>query len=405
MARFPALLIAIGALVAAAPASAEPPDPANWASVEAAARGQEVFFNAWGGDPNRNAYIEWAAGEVLDRHGVTVTHVKLADTGEAVARVVAERAAGRDEVGAVDLIWINGPNFASRKAQGLLFGPWAENLPNWAYVDVVGKPTVQNDFTIPTQGFEAPWGMAQIVFYHDSARLPDPPRDMAGLGDWAAANPGRFAYPMPPDFLGLTFLKQAAVALIEDPAILQAPVDETRYHEQSAPLWAWLEALGPNLWRSGRSFPATGTKLRQMMADGEIDIAFSFNQAEASSAIASGELPDTVRSFVLEGGTIGNANFVAIPYNAAAKAGAMVLANFLLSPEAQAHAQDPAVLGNFTVLDLEALAPEDRARFDAIDLGVATLSPEALGVALPEPHPSWRDRLALDWAERYGLGQ
>jgi putative thiamine transport system substrate-binding protein len=142
-----------------------------------------------------------------------------------------------------------------------------------------------------------------------------------------------------------------------------------------------------------------------MMADGEIDIAFSFNQAEASSAIASGELPETVRSFVLEGGTIGNANFVAIPYNAAAKAGAMVLANFLLSPEAQAHAQDPAVLGNFTVLDLEALAPEDRARFDAIDFGVATLSPEALGVALPEPHPSWMDRLALDWAERYGLGQ
>jgi putative thiamine transport system substrate-binding protein len=208
--------------------------------VEAAARGQEVFFNAWGGDPNRNAYIEWAAGEVLDRHGVTVTHVKLADTGEAVARVVAERAAGRDEVGAVDLIWINGPNFASMKAQNLLFGPWAEDLPNWAYVDVSGKPTVQIDFTIPTQGFEAPWGMAQIVFYHDSARLPDPPRDMAGLGKWAAANPGRFAYPMPPDFLGLTFLKQAAVALIEDPAILQAPVDETRYHEQSAPLWAWL---------------------------------------------------------------------------------------------------------------------------------------------------------------------
>ena len=83
----------------------------------------------------------------------------------------------------------------------------------------------------------------------------------------------------------------------------------------------------------------------------------------------------------------------------------MVFANFLMSPEAQAHAQDPAVLGNFTVLDLDALEKDDRARFDSIDLGIATLSPEELGDALPEPHPDWMDRLAADWAERYGAGK
>lgn len=405
MARFTALLLAVSAVFAAAPVAAGNPDPKDWPAVEAEARGQEVFFNAWGGDPRRNAYIDWAAREMLDRYGVIVSQVKLADTGEAVARVVAERAAGRDEGGSVDLIWINGPNFAAMKRQDLLFGPWAESLPNWRYVDVAGKPTVRSDFTIPTEGFESPWGMAQIVFYHDTARLPDPPRGMAALGTWAAANPGRFAYPMPPDFLGLTFLKQAAVALIADPEALRMPVDEARYPELSTPLWTWLDALRPALWRAGRSYPANGTMLKQMMADGEIDIAFSFNQSEASAAIANGELPDTVRSYVLDGGTIGNANFVAIPYNASAKAGAMVLANFLLSPEAQARAQDPAVLGNFTVLDLDALDPADRARFDALDPGIATLAPEALGAALPEPHPSWMDRLARDWAERYGPGQ
>ena len=112
-----------------------------------------------------------------------------------------------------------------------------------------------------------------------------------------------------------------------------------------------------------------------------------------------------MRSYVLEGGTIGNANFVAIPFNATAKEGAMVFANFLISPEAQARAQDPAVLGNFTVLDIASLAPEDRARFEAIDLGPATLSPEELGQSLPEPHPSWMERLAEDWTARYGVGQ
>lgn len=51
------------------------------------------------------------------------------------------------------------------------------------------------------------------------------------------------------------------------------------------------------------------------------------------------------------------------------------------------------------------LPPEDRALFEALDLGVATLSPEELGPALPEPHPSWMVRAEEDWAKRYGAGR
>lgn len=400
-----AQILALVLMLAAPAAAQDGPDASDWETVQAEAEGQEVFFHAWGGDPRRNAYIDWAAGEVAARHGVTVRHVKLADTAEAVSRVVAEKAAGRDTGGAVDLIWINGPNFAAMKRQDLLFGPWVEQVPNWTYVDVASKPTVRSDFTVPTEGLEAPWGMAQIVFYHDTARLPDPPHSITALGAWAAENPGRFTYPQPPDFLGLTFLKQAAHALATDPAVLQQPVTDAAYAATVAPLWDWIDVLTPNLWRGGAAYPANGTRLKQLLADGEIEVAFSFNQVEASAAILSGELPDTVRSYVLEGGTIGNANFVAIPYNASAKAAAMVFANFLMSPEAQARAQDPEVLGNFTVLDLDTLPPEERAAFEAVDLGPATLSPEELGPALPEPHPSWMDRLARDWTRRYGVGQ
>ena len=59
----------------------------------------------------------------------------------------------------------------------------------------------------------------------------------------------------------------------------------------------------------------------------------------------------TVRTFVLDKGTIGNASFVAIPYNSGSSEGAIVVANFLMSPEAQARAQDPNILGYGTVLN------------------------------------------------------
>jgi putative thiamine transport system substrate-binding protein len=56
----------------------------------------------------------------------------LTDTAEAVARVVAEKAAGRTEGGSVDLIWINGENFAAMKEQDLLFGPLPRICPTSA---------------------------------------------------------------------------------------------------------------------------------------------------------------------------------------------------------------------------------------------------------------------------------
>ncbi len=374
---------------------------ADWQAVTQAAQGQTIWFHAWGGDPKINDFIAWVGSLAQERHGVTLEHVKLASTADAVARVRAEKAAGQDSGGAVDLVWINGENFAAMKAEGLLHGPFAGDLPNFALVDTLGQPATVTDFTLPTEGYESPWAMARLVFEHDTARLPTPPDSIAGLAAWAAANPGRFTYPQPPDYLGLTFLKQVLYALLPDPAVLQRPVGED-YPGLTQPLWDWLDAFHPNLWRGAKAFAANEPALGQLLADGETDISFAFNPGRASAEILAGNLAPTVRTFVLKGGTIGNASFVAIPFNAQV-AGAMVVANLILDPEVQARAQDPGVLGFQTVLDMGRLPPEDAARFAGLDLGPATLPPEALGPALLEPHGSWMGRITEDWVARYGV--
>ncbi|WP_417725295.1 ABC transporter substrate-binding protein [Salipiger sp.] len=383
------------------PAAADP-DPTDWDAVLAEARGQTVYWNAWGGSDVVNGFIASIGEEAAD-YGITLEQVKLSDTAEAVSRVLAEKSAGKDDGGAVDLIWINGENFASMKDQGLLFGPWADDLPNRQLTDPMANPSLTADFTVPTEGMESPWGMAQLVFFHDSARLAEPPRSMATLLAWAQANPGRFTFPQPPDYLGSTFLKQALLELTPDMDALSQPVEDTDYDTITEPLWAYMEALTPVLWRQGRAYPQTGARMIQLMADNEIDIAFEFNPNAAANAIANDQLPPSVRSHVHDGGTVGNASFVAIPYNANAKAGAMVVANLLLSPAAQARMSDPAVWGQGTVLAMDRLSAEDRAVFDAIELGEATLTPEELGPTLPEPHPSWMVKLEEDWTRRFGV--
>lgn len=391
--------------LALTPALAGKTFAAEWDSVLSSAKGQTVYWHAWGGDPKINAFIAWVGEQAAARHGVTLEHVKLASTADAVARVQSEQAAGLATGGAVDLIWINGENFAAMKSAGLLFGPFAESLPNWPLVDVAGKPAVVTDFTLPTEGYESPWAMAQMVFEYDSAQMQDPPQTLDLLADWAIANPGRFTYPQPPDYLGVTFLKQVLYGTVPDPALLQKPADDATYPAAVAPLWAFLDRIHPALWRSGRAFPANEPALGQLLADGEIFLSFAFNPGRASAEIAAGNLSDTVRTFTLEGGTIANASFVAIPFNAAHRAGAQVIANLLLDPEVQARAQDPAVLGFQTVLDVQALPAEAKSRFDALDLGIATLSPADLGPALIEPHASWATRLSADWMARYGAAQ
>jgi putative thiamine transport system substrate-binding protein len=369
---------------------------ADWAQIQNDAKGQTVYFNAWGGGEAINAYIAWAAKEAKTRYDIEVRHVKITDAAEVVKRVQTEVAAGRKSDGSVDLVWVNGENFRNLKSGGLLFGPWAQNLPNWGLVDL-NKP-VLTDFSVPTEGFESPWGTAQLTFITDSAKTPTPPRSAAQLLTFAKANPGRVSYPKPPDFHGTTFIKQLLLELAPNKAVLQHAVTPAAFAIATQPLWAYLDQFHPSLWRGGKTFAASAAEMHRMLGDGELKVSITFNPNEAANLIATRQLPATATSFGFTNGTIGNVHFVAIPVNARAKAGAQVFANFLLSAEAQTRKADIAVWGDGTVLDVAKLPATSQAL-------IRQKAPGALAESvptLPEPHASWVEALEAEWLKRYG---
>lgn len=380
------------------PALAEAQD---WQATLDEARGQTVHFYAWGGDERTNAFIDWVGHRTRESHGVVVRQVKLADTAEAVARVLAEKSAGMTEGGSVDLIWLNGPNFLAMKEQGLLRDPFVAALPNARWLDLSKGSANSVDFTVPVEGLESPWRLAKFVFIYDFARIDVPPAEMAGWPDWAAAHPGRVTHPDPANFMGATFLKQALIELAPEGTDLSVPPTEASFATATAPLWIWYDKLRPHLWRAGRSFPENQSVQQQLLNDGEIDLAMSFDPASAAAAIRDGLLPETVRVFVPAEGSIGNVSFVAIPFNAASMAGAQVVADALLDPEAQARMQDIDVLGSFSVLDPARLDEPARAAFAALPTDPALPALQDLGAVLPEPHPDWMTRLTEEWRRRY----
>lgn len=381
--------------------SATPSMAADWQTITEEAKGQTVYFNAWGGSEAINSYIAWAGEQIAKEYDVNLELVKINDAAQVVARILAEKEAGKSSGGSVDLIWVNGENFRTLQSNGLLQAPWTQSLPSYAYVDVEGKPTTTLDFGVPVNHQEAPWGMAQLVFMHDTATLAEPPRTMAQLLDYAIANPGRVTYPALPNFHGTTFIKQAILELAPDPGLLARPVTDVNFAATTAPLWDFLDQLHPHLWSEATTFPTDAQQMRQMFDDQVLDLAMSFNPSEASRAIANGQLADTVRTYIHDVGTLGNTHFVAIPYNSDSAAGAKVVANFLMSPAAQAHKSDPNVWGDPTVLAVGRLKPSDKALFSQVERGVATLAPEEMVPVLSEPHASWVEALEQEWTLRY----
>ncbi|WP_421164680.1 ABC transporter substrate-binding protein [Aeromonas dhakensis] len=362
-------------------------DNPQWQQTLDEAKGQTVYFNAWGGSPEINAYLVWAGQELAREYQVKLVQVKVDDIAQSVSQLLANKQAGKRGGGPIDLLWVNGENFKALKEQGLLGAPFTHELPNMALVD--GTLPVSEDFTVPVEGLEAPWGIGQLNLMVNGEEVSPLPTSAAALLTWSKAHPGRFTYPKPPQFHGSSFLKQILLELTPDPAPLYREATESDFARITAPLWAWLDELHPTLWRKGKLFPTSAAETRQLLDDGELAMAISFNPQEAQSAVQNGTLPPNVVAVAMAKGALTNSHFLAIPFNANARAGAKVVANFLLSPAAQERKAEPAFWGDPSVLRADALPATQQQ------------APALRFKSVAEPHPSWQLRLEAAWAERY----
>ena len=359
------------------------------------ARGTRVNFYMWGGSATINAWIDgYVTKTVKEQFNIELNRVPM-DAEVFVNKLLTEKQAGK-KTGTMDLVWINGENFKNARQAGLIFGPIADKLPNFtAYVD---PGTVEFDFGFPVENYEVPYGKAQFVFVYDSAKMEKPFDSAAALEQWVIKNPGRFTYAKPPDFTGSAFIRQIFYATTGGFEQYMQGFDEELYLKKSPFLWEYLNRLKPHLWHQGSSYPRTSTALELLFQRGEVDVNMSYYQAHAANKIMEGKYPSSARSFVMEHNSIFNNHFVAIPFNTPNLSGAMVVANFLVSPEAQLSKNNPLNWGDFTVLDMEKLPTAAKEGFKRLDLGEATLNIELLNRhAVPEIPSDYLTWLEKDW--------
>ena len=372
----------------------------TWDEVLAAVDGTTVNWFMWGGSDQINADVDSDIGAVLkERYNLTVNRVPLADTADAVNKVLDESAAGVTEGGSIDMIWLNGENFKTLRSADLLYGPFAQALPNSQYVNW-SDPALAYDFGYPVEGYESPWGHAQFVMEYDTAQVGnEPPTSFEALADWVEANPGKFTYPAIPDFTGSVFVRHVFYWTAGGPEPFLGEFDQAAFDELAPQVWDYLNSLEPNLWREGQTYPEASV-MQGLLANQEIAFNMGYGPANASNLISQGIYPETVRTFVFDTGTLANNNFVAIPFNAANPAGAMVVANYMNSPEFQLIMADPDQWGWLMTIDPRRMGATDQATLAGYELGPATLSPAELAAnALPEANGDWVTAIEQGWIE------
>jgi len=372
--------------------SAAPAD--SWDNILLQARGTTVYWMMWQGDPMINRYVqEFVVPEVKKRFDINLKPIP-GQGNEIVKVLMAEQEAGVAR-SAVDLCWINGETFFQLRQISGLYGPFTGKLPGIRYVDLE-NPFIGTDFQQKTDGYECPWGNVQLAVIYDSMRTPAPPRSLSELEQWIREHPGKFTIPY--DFTGMTLLKSWMTALGGSSDVLDGPFREDLYLKLSGELWNYINRNRGWFWQKGETFPESLSSVHRMFASGELDFTFSNNHNEVDNKIKQGVFPVSARSYVYNTGTIRNSHYLGIPANSANKAGAMVVTDFLISPEAQLKKQDPSVWGDGTVLSAAKLPADLREQFSRVSSGKYAPDPDTLAkYALKEPAPEYMLRLYKDF--------
>ncbi len=358
------------------------PTNADFDSLLEQAKGTTVTFYGWGGDENRNRFLnETLAPQLKEKYDITLEVVGM-DIDNILAKLAGEKQAGLEE-GSIDMIWINGENFYSAKENDFLYGPFTDKLPNFEkYIDTE-EEEVLYDFGFPIEGYEAPYGKAQLVLFNDSGVSPETPRNTQEFLEFCKKYEGKVTYAALPDFTGSAFVRTLIYDIVGHEQFLTMEPNKEVVKQAIEPALEYLRELNQYLWNQGKTFPATNGGVDNMFQDGELVMAMSYGPYAVATGIEKGVYKDTVRTFVFDNGTVGNTNYIAIAKNSPNKAGAMVVINEIISAETQA-AQFEA-LKTLPVVSYDKLSDEEKARFDNVDIGKGVLSQdELLSKRLPE---------------------
>ncbi|MDA9555707.1 ABC transporter substrate-binding protein [Pelobium sp.] len=369
----------------------------SWEQILQKAKGTTVVWMKWTGDKKANQYIdETVIPQIKKKFDITLKIIP-GQGNTIVSNVMSEKEAGLAK-GQTDIVWINGETFFQLQKINGLFGPFTDKLPSSAFINYK-DPIIKYDFQQEINGYEAPWGKASFIGITDSAKVQKTPISMQEFEAYWKTHPGKFTIPL--DFTGYTLLKSWLIELAGGIQNLNGDFDQNKYDKYSGELWDFINRNKKYFWKKGETFPESNVTVSQMFGTGELDFTFSFGLTAVDKGVKEGLFPKTTKSFVLKAGSIHNSNYLGIPYNSPNKEGALVVINYLISPEAQIEKSNLNNMGGTPAFDSKLLPTNLKAQYEALPKAKFGMSEEdILKQAIQEPHSLYMIKMAEDFRKK-----
>lgn len=364
----------------------------SYKEIEKGAKGSTVNFYGWGGNEVLNKWFDsYIIPNMKEKYDINVKRVGM-DIDTIMNQLMSEKQVKSDK-GSIDVFWVNGENFKTAKDNKLLFGPFSNKIVNYdKYVDK-NSEDITTDFGTSVDNMESPWGKASFTVLKNSDKVKTNIVDTNTLKEAIMQNPGKFTYPAPPDFTGSAFVRNVIYDIVGYENIANLPEDEATVKKAIQPAIDYLNGIKPYLWNKGETYPSTTAQLDNMYSDGEVNFSMTYAPNEVEGKIESGEFYKSTEFINFDKGNISNTHFLAIPENSSNKAGAMVLINYLTSIDAQASKSESKNWGDMTILDLNKISKEDKAKFKS-SVQVKNPVPEIKASLVPIIEKIWLEEVA-----------
>ncbi len=366
----------------------------SWENRLIQAKGSTVKMAMWGGDPMINQYMNDFITPYLKENFNIHLEIAYAQGNNIVSQLMAEKVAN-SSYNSYDLVWINGETFYQLRQLDALMGKWTSKLPNARFIDFE-NPFIGVDFNQPIEEYECPWGNVQFTLIYNNKFVENPPQTREELLQFVQKYPGRFTFDL--GFTGLTLLKSWLIDLSGSPEGLNGPFNPELYKKLSTQLWDFILALKPFLWKKGNTFPESVSAMHQLFSTEELWMTMSNNHTEVDNKIYQGIFPQTARAYIPQYGSIRNSHYLGIPQKSSNPVGAMIVTNFLISPDAQLQKANPLIWGDGTILKLQDLPDSLKFKFNHIpNFRYSPDINDSNVTALNEPAPEYMVKLAEDF--------
>ncbi len=242
---------------------------------------------------------------------------------------------------------------------------------------------------------EIPYRGSQVLLAYNSDMVPanEVPKTYPELIQWIKDHPGQFVYNRPDKGgSGAAMVTRAIFEVTgKDPSLFKAGESDQTLIDQFPKAWALLSSIHHDIYEDG-SYPAGNTPVLELLANGSVSMIPAWSD-QALQALSLGTLPDNIKLAQLTDLPFtGGYAYSAIPANSTNQAGALALANFLLTPDMQQQVVEQ--LGGFPAVSWSMLPPDLQTKYtDVITSVVPTWPGGAYGSAMVE---GWYNNVATN---------